>query len=70
MIDIDMQTDLIVLFKTTYGSTLATLAEGHYKGKATELKKGRFVIERNVVLPQYMCYGDYVLDIIMKTAVL
>ena len=65
-IDIDMQTDLIVLFKTTHGSTLATLAEGYYKGKAIGLKKGRFVIERNVVLPQYMCYGDYVLDIIMK----
>lgn len=65
-VDLDIVTDLIIIIKNEHDVPLATLAEGHYRGHPLMLTKGSFRIEKNVILPKYLCRGNYVLDIVLK----
>ncbi len=64
--DVELKTDLIVEIRNSYGTALATLAEGHYGGRPVRIPVGPFRIEKEIVLPKYLNSGDYTLDIIFK----
>ena len=66
MVDTDVLTDLIVIIKNEQDVPLATLAEGHLKGDGLLLKQGPFHILKTLLLPRYLCNGNYCLDIIFK----
>lgn len=63
--DEDITTDILMRFKTRDDMPLATLAEGHYRGRLTKLKKGPFSMKRTIVLPKYLCSGDYLIDLML-----
>ena len=62
----DVLTDLIVIIKNEQDIPLATLAEGHLTGEALRIKKGPFHLQKTILLPRYLCSGNYYLDIIFK----
>ena len=64
--DINLKTDLIILVKNAYDTTLATLAEGHYASRPIQIPPGPFRIEKTIRLPKYLNRGDYTLDLIFK----
>lgn len=59
----DFITDPLVIIKDKQGTPLAALAEGHYKGKLENIKKGNFTIEREIILPKFIGAGEYNVDI-------
>ena len=65
-VNINLVTDLIVILKNEHDVPMATLAEGHYRGVPLSLSKGRFHIEKRILLPKYLSSGEYSLDIIFK----
>ena len=58
-----MHADLMVFFRTKDHVTMATLAEGHCKGKIDHYSYGDFTIEKNIKLPKYLSCGDYLLSL-------
>ncbi|MBR1576551.1 MAG: ABC transporter ATP-binding protein [Bacteroidales bacterium] len=63
---IDFKTDLIVLLKSPMDVPLASLNEGVYKGSPLAFKSGHFSISKDIVLPKYLCRGNYVVDIVLQ----
>lgn len=55
--------DLMVVFRTTSGIALATLAKGHYQGVIKEITKGNFTIKEKIQLPKYIANGDCLIDV-------
>lgn len=64
-VDEDTVTDILMRIKTPDEIPLATLAEGHYRGRLTILKKGQFHIRRTILLPKYLCSGEYWVDLML-----
>jgi hypothetical protein len=44
---------------------MATLAEGHCKGKTEKVLPGSFKIEKKIILPKILNTGDYNVDILL-----
>ena len=65
-VNVNLVTDLIVILKNEHDVPMATLAEGHYRGEPLSISKGRFHIEKRILLPKYLSAGEYSLDIIFK----
>ena len=65
-VDKDVLTDVIIIIKNEQDVPLATLAEGHLKGEGLLLRQGHFHINKTLLLPRYLCEGNYYLDIILK----
>ena len=61
----EMKTDVMVVFKTKDGTPLASLAEGHYKGVIQTIPAGDFVIEKEIVLPEFLSNGQLYCDLMM-----
>lgn len=57
--------DVMLIFKNQDEVPMASLAEGHCKGKMQLLKQGHFKIERNIKLPKFLSNGDYIIDVYM-----
>lgn len=55
--------DLKVVIRNLEDVPMATLADGHYKGKTTIIEPGDFIIEKNIKLPKILSRGDYYVDI-------
>ena len=60
-----IHTDLMVIFKNKSQTPMATLAEGHSKGKLMEISEGKFEISKRILLPKYVSKGTYYIDIFM-----
>ena len=60
-----MLTDPMLILKNRDGVPLAALAEGHCRGRIEKIEKGRFCIERNIRLPEFLSEGDYITDLYM-----
>lgn len=63
--DDDFTTDLMAVFVTKDQMPLATLAEGHYKGKLIKFKSGHFVIEKTIKLPRFISHGTCFVNLFM-----
>lgn len=61
----DITTDILLRFKTRDDVSLATLAEGHYRGRFTKIRKGAFCIRRKIKFPKYLCSGEYWIDLML-----
>lgn len=61
--DEDFTTDLMIYFKTHEGIVMASLAEGHNRGRLEHIAKGSFKIERFIKLPKFLSTGNYIVDI-------
>lgn len=57
--------DVIVTFKTLSDVPLASLEEGHYKGKIDQIEVGEFKINKKIRLPKYLSRGDCKIDIVL-----
>ena len=57
--------DVMLTFKNTSDVPLASLAEGHYKGKISHMNVGHFKITRQILLPKYLSKGDCKVDLTM-----
>ena len=57
--------DVILTFKTTSDVPLASLAEGHYKGRISHMNVGPFKIKKQIALPKYLGKGDCKVDLVM-----
>ena len=58
-------TDIMLIIKNQDGVPMATLAEGHIKGRLETIKAGDFRIERTIQLPKFMGKGNYYIDLFM-----
>ena len=56
--DVPQKIDLMLILRNTDGTPLASLAEGHYKGKIEILPEGKFSFVKRVKLPKYMFEGE------------
>lgn len=65
-VDVDLNTGLVIIFKNTYDTPLASLEEGEYKGEPLCLKKGAFRVEKKILLPEYIGRGKVTVDILFK----
>ena len=61
----EMKTDVMLMLKTKDGTTLATLAEGHYKGRIEMIPKGHFCLKKEIQLPLYLAHGQLYCDLMM-----
>ena len=61
--DEDLLIDVMLMIKNRSDVVMASLAEGHCKGKIQHIQKGKFVIERTIKLPRILSTGDYVIDL-------
>lgn len=59
----DFKTDLMLILRDRGGVPLASLAEGHTKGRIEFIKKGFFKIEKKIILPKFLSEGDLVVDL-------
>ncbi len=63
--DEDLTTDILLRFKNRDDVALATLAEGHYRGALTKVKRGPFRLEKTIRFPRYLCQADYRLELML-----
>ncbi len=59
----EMITDIMIVFCNMMNVPMATLAEGHYKGKTEVIKPGHFIIEKDIILPRFVFNGLYYIDL-------
>ena len=59
----DLLLDAILTFKNMDEVPMASLAEGHCKGKIQKIKAGKFNLEYNIQLPRILSSGDYIIDL-------
>ena len=57
--------DLMVILKSKEGVPLASLAEGHYKGRIKKSDRGEFKISSKIKLPKYLSKGTCLVDIFL-----
>lgn len=58
-----MTTDVYAVFKNESRVPMATLAEGHYKGKMINIPSGDFEIVKHIQLPKYIAQGRFIVDL-------
>lgn len=63
--DEDLTTDILLRFKNRDDVALATLAEGHYRGALTKVKRGPFCLKKTIKFPRYLCQADYRLELML-----
>ncbi len=63
--DEDLTTDILMRFKNRDDVPLATLAEGHYRGALTKVRRGPFTLKKTIKFPRYLCQGDYRLELML-----
>lgn len=61
----EFKTDPFLILKTREGLPLASLAEGHTKGKIEHIHRGYFKIERTIRLPNFLSQGDLIVDLFL-----
>ncbi len=61
----EIKTDVMLILKTKDGTPLATLAEGHYLGSIQSIPAGEFVIEKEIILPDFLSNGQLYCDLMM-----
>ena len=59
----DILVDTILTFKNMDEVPMASLAEGHCKGKMQAIKSGKFELGYNIQLPKILSNGDYIIDL-------
>ncbi len=59
----DMSYDIMMTLKSKEGVPFATYAIGHYYGEIQNLKKGKFLLERSIELPQILSKGIIKVDL-------
>lgn len=59
----DMQTDVMLIIKSREEVPMASLAEGHSRGRVEKIPRGKFRLERTIKLPKYLSTGDYIVDL-------
>ncbi len=59
---------IVLKFKNETDVALATFAEHGPKGNHITLKKGPFHIKKKIILPPYLCKGEYFLDLLLNQA--
>jgi lipopolysaccharide transport system ATP-binding protein len=63
--DEDLKTDIIFKLKNKSEVTLASLAEGYYKGTLITISKGHFCINKTIQLPKFLSVGRLYCDLMM-----
>ena len=61
--DEDFFTSPVLTFKNIDGIPLASLSEGHNRGKIEKKSKGNFRIEKVIKLPKFLNEGDFIIDL-------
>lgn len=61
----DMQTDVMLTLRNGDEVAMATLAEGHTRGRIEKVGRGKFRIERRIRLPKFLSEGEYIVDLHM-----
>ena len=61
----DMLFDVMLIFKSKEGIPLASYAKGHYMGNIEHLPKGKFVIHKQIILPQILTWGIINVDLLI-----
>lgn len=59
----DILVDTILTFKNMDEVPMASLAEGHCKGKMQAIKSGKFELGYNILLPRILGNGNYIIDL-------
>jgi len=59
----DILVDTILTFKNMDEVPMASLAEGHCKGKMQAIKSGEFELGYNIQLPRILGNGNYIIDL-------
>ena len=59
----DILVDTILTFKNMDEVPMASLAEGHCKGKMQAIKSGKFELGYNIQLPRILSNGNYIIDL-------
>ena len=59
---------IVLKFKNESDLALATFAEHGPKGNHIVLKEGPFHLEKKIILPNYLCKGEYFFDLLLNQA--
>ena len=59
----DMKTDIMVFIHSRDGVTMASVANGHYRGSLIQISKGSFKLKSRIILPKFLSRGWYYLDV-------
>lgn len=59
--DLDVRIEL----RTLFGTPMAALAEGHYRGITQTITPGSFQLKKTILLPRFLSEGDYMVDIVL-----
>lgn len=57
--------DVRLEFRNMYGTPMAILAEGHYRGLVQSVGIGAFQIKKTIMLPQFLSQGTYQIAILL-----
>lgn len=57
--------DVRIEFRSVYGTPMAILAEGHYRGIIHSVAVGHFLMKKTIKLPKYLSEGNYQIDILL-----
>ena len=60
----NMTYDVMLIFRNKDGMPLASFANGHYYGDIQHMKKGKFIIDRHIQLPQILNKGVLKVDLL------
>lgn len=60
----DLTYDVMLIFRNKDGMPLASFANGHYYGDIQHMKKGKFIIDRHIQLPQILNKGVLKVDLL------
>lgn len=63
--DEDLTYDVMLIIKNKDGIPYATFAKGHYLGDIQQLKKGKFIITRKILLPVILSKGFITIDLFL-----
>ncbi len=61
----DLNYDVMLIFRNKDGVPYATYAKGHYMGEIQHIPKGKFIIERNISLPEILSHGTIFVDLFL-----
>lgn len=59
---------IVLKFKLENDIAVATFADHGYTGRHATLNNGNFILRRRIALPQYLCVGEYNIDLLLNQA--
>ena len=65
-----MKCEVKLTIKKLDGTPMASLIEGRYTGHLLSFERGPFLVQKKIILPQYLADGDYLIDLYLHQPII